>query len=348
MDTDFGNREIMDKITHIKHELGNDLVILTHHYQRKDIVDLGNHRGDTFALVQRVARDEKAKYIVVCGVSFMAESAAVLAHDGQIVQTPDPDAGCWLADMATPDAVEAAWNEAAEILGADVITPVAYMNSHIGVKAFCGRNNGAVCASSNALKTFEWAFEQREKIFFFPDEHLGRNTAAALTLPREEILVWTPGRPLGGNTKEDLARARVILWKGYCQVHTQFTPDQIKTMRDNFPDASIVVHPECPHEVVCQADACGSTSFIARYITDAPPDSTIVVGTEINLIKRLAAEHPDKEILPLNDTFCPNMHKINLKNLAYTLENIGTKNTVTINEKTKKEALTALENMLNL
>ncbi len=348
MDTDFGNKEIMDRITRIKHELGNELVILTHHYQRKDIVDLGNHRGDTFALAQRVARDEKAKHIVVCGVSFMAESAAILANDDQTVQIPDPNAGCWMADMAKPEDVEAAWNEVVDALGKDIVTPVAYMNSHVGVKAFCGRSNGAVCSSSNALRTFEWAFEQQEKIFFFPDEHLGKNTAAALNVPMETVLIWDPAKPMGGLTIEALNKAKVILWKGNCQVHTQFTPDQIKTMRDNFPDASIVVHPECPHDVVKGADACGSTSFIVRYITDAPADSTIVVGTEINLIKRLAAEHPDKKILPLSDAFCPYMHKINLKNLATTLENIGQTNIVTLDEKIKKEALTALENMLNL
>ncbi|MDD9302596.1 MAG: quinolinate synthase NadA [Desulfobacter sp.] len=222
------------------------------------------------------------------------------------------------------------------------------MNSHAGVKALCGRNQGAVCSSSNALKTFEWALEKKEKIFFFPDEHLRRNTAAALNLPEAEILVWDPANPLGGNSESALLTAKIILWKGSYLVHARFSPKQVQNMRKNFPEAGIVVHPECPHEVVKEADACGSTSFIVRYVTDAIPGATIVVGTEINLIKRLAAEHPDKKILPLNDSFCPHMHKINLKNLRHTMRHIGKANVVTLDEKIKTEALIALQNMLNL
>lgn len=348
MDTDFGNREIIDKIIKIKHELGNELVILTHHYQRKDIVDLGDHRGDSFALAQRAARDENAKYIVFCGVHFMAESAAILAKDDQVVQIPDMNAGCWMADMADAVIVDRAWQEVAAIVGEENITPLAYMNSDATIKAHCGRHQGAVCTSSNAARAFEWALNQREKIFFFPDEHLGRNTAMAMNIPEDQVLVWDPEQPLGGNTPDQIARSKVLLWKGYCLVHTRFTPEQIRNMRDNFPDASIVVHPECTHEVVRMADACGSTSFIVRYVTDAPADSTIIIGTEINLIKRLAAEHPDKKILPLHDSFCPNMYKINLKNLLHTLTHIGSANVVTVDDAIKKDAFIALENMLNL
>lgn len=348
MDTDFGNREIIDKIIRIKQELGNKLLILTHHYQRKDIVDLGDHRGDTFALARRAARDENARYIVFCGVHFMADSAAVLAKGNQVVQIPDINAGCWMADMADEVTVEKAWEEAAALLGEARITPVAYINSELSVKAHCGRHQGTVCTSSNARQAFEWAFQRREKIFFVPDEHLGRNTAMAMGIPEEQILVWNPELPLGGNTEQALDRSRVILWKGHCLVHTRFTPEQIHTMRANFPGAKVVVHPECPHEVVRLADACGSTGFIVRYVTEAPPDSTLLVGTEINLIKRLAAEHPDKKILPLHDSFCPNMHKINLKNLLYTLENIGKANVILLDEAMKKEAFVALSTMLNL
>ncbi len=348
MDTDFGNREIIDKIIKIKQELGNELVILTHHYQRKDIVDIGDHRGDSFALAQRAARDKNAKYIVFCGVHFMAESAAILAKSNQTVQIPDMNAGCWMADMADAILVERAWNEAASIVGEDNLTPLSYMNSDAHIKAHCGRHQGAVCTSSNASKAFEWAFKRREKIFFFPDEHLGRNTAMGMDIPEDEILVWDPEKPMGGNTKEAVAKAKVLLWKGYCLVHTRFTTEQIQNMRDNFPGARIVVHPECTHEVVSLADACGSTSFIVKYVMDAPAKSTIIIGTEINLIKRLAAEHPDKKILPLHDSFCPNMYKINLKNLLHTLENIGEANIVTVEDGIKKEAFIALENMLNL
>lgn len=348
MDTDFGNREIMDKIIRIKQDLGNQLVILTHHYQRKDIVDLGDHRGDSFALAQRAARDENAKYIVFCGVHFMAESAAILAKENQVVQIPDENAGCWMADMADHIMVEKAWNQAAGVVGEENLTPMAYMNSDAAIKAICGRHGGIVCTSSNAGKAFEWAFNRKEKIFFLPDEHLGRNTALEMKIPRNQILVWDPEKPLGGNSETALKRAKEILWKGYCLVHTRFTTDQILSMREKFPKAQVVVHPECTNEVVRLADACGSTSYIVRYVSEAAPDSTIIIGTEINLIKRLAAEHPDKKILPLHDSFCPNMYKINLKNLLYCLEHIGKTNIVTVDPEVKKEAFIALENMLNL
>lgn len=348
MDTDFGNREIIDKIISIKQDLGNQLVILTHHYQRKDIVDLGDHRGDSFALARRAARDENARYIVFCGVHFMAESAAILAKENQIVQIPDENAGCWMADMADHIMVERAWKELTGLLGEEVLTPMAYMNSDAAIKAVCGRHGGIVCTSSNAGKAFEWAFRQKEKIFFLPDEHLGRNTALGMDIPRNQILVWDPEKPHGGNSVQALKRARVILWKGYCLVHTRFTTDQILSMREKFPRAQVVVHPECTNEVVRLADACGSTSFIVRYVTGAPADSTIIVGTEINLIKRLAHEHPDKKILPLHDSFCPNMYKINLKNLLHCLENAGRANVVTVDPTIRKEAFVALSNMLNL
>ena len=348
MDTDFGNREIIDKIIRLKQDLGSELVILTHHYQRKDIVDLGHHRGDSFALAQRAARDEKAKYIVFCGVHFMAESAAILAKENQVVQIPDQNAGCWMADMADAVLVERAWDEVTAITGEKTVTPLVYMNSDAHIKAHCGKHGGAVCTSSNAGQAFEWAFKQREKIFFFPDEHLGRNTAMDMDIPEDEILVWDPEKPLGGNTADDIQNAKVILWKGYCLVHTRFTTEQILNVRQNFPDARIVVHPECTHEVVSLADACGSTRFIVNYVAGAPADSTVVIGTEINLIKRLAIEHPDKNILPLHDSFCPNMHKINLKNLLHCLENIGETNVISVDEGIKKDAFIALENMLNL
>ncbi len=348
MDTDFGNREIMEKIIRLKHELGNRLVILTHHYQRKEIVDLGDHRGDSFALARRAARDETAQYIVFCGVRSMAESAAVLAKESQVVQIPDIKAGCWLADMADGISVNRAWDEAAGIAGEEKMMPLAYINSDVTVKALCGRQGGTVCTSANAAKAFEWAFKQREKIFFFPDEHLGRNTAMHLNVPDNQILVWDPESPLGGNTEAAVQKAKVLLWKGHCQVHTRFTPEQVHNMKKNFPNGRIVVHPECPHEVVSLSDAWGSTSFIVRYVTEAPAGATIIIGTEINLIKRLAAEHPDKKILPLEDAFCPNMHQINLKNILHTLENIGQANVVTVEKGIKKEAFIALENMLNL
>jgi len=342
------DKNTIDKIIKIKQELGNRLVILTHHYQRKEIIDLGDHRGDSFGLSQQAANDERAHYIVFCGVHFMAESAAILAKDHQTVQIPDMNAGCWMADMADAFLVEKAWNDVTGVVGKDNTTPLVYMNSDAFIKAHCGKNNGAVCTSSNAPKAFEWAFRKREKIFFFPDEHLGRNTGNHLGIPENEMIVWDPEKPLGGNSEQDIKSAKVFLWKGYCLVHTRFTTDDIETMRKKFPDAKVVVHPECTQEVVKASDAVGSTSFIVQYVADAPTGSTIIIGTEINLIKRLVMEYPDKKILPLKDSLCPNMYKINLKNLLVCLENIGKINIVTVNETIKKEAFIALENMLNL
>ncbi|MBU1344063.1 MAG: quinolinate synthase NadA [Proteobacteria bacterium] len=342
------DKKRMEKIIEIKHRLGNKLVILTHHYQRKEIVDLGDHRGDSFGLSQRAAKDENAEYIIFCGVHFMAESAAILAKDHQTVQIPDMNAGCWMADMADSYQVEKAWNEVSAIVGKQRVTPLVYMNSDAYIKAHCGKNNGAVCTSSNALKAFEWALRQREKIFFFPDEHLGRNTGNSLGIPTNQMRVWDPEKPLGGNSESDIKNTKIFLWKGYCLVHTRFTPHDMETMRKDFPDAKIVVHPECTQEVVKASDAVGSTSFIVSYVADAPPGATIIIGTEINLIKRLAMEYPNKRILPLKDSFCPNMNKINLKNLLACLENIGKTNLVTVDESIKKDALIALENMLSL
>ncbi len=348
MGNTIANKDMIDKIIKIKQELGNQLVILTHHYQRKEIIDLGDHRGDSFGLSQKAAQDENAKYIVFCGVHFMAESAAILAKDHQTVQIPDMNAGCWMADMADSYLVEKAWNDVTAIVGENIVTPLVYMNSDAFIKAHCGKNNGAVCTSSNASKAFEWAFKKRKKIFFFPDEHLGRNTGNHLNIPANEMIVWDPEKPLGGNSEQDIKKAKVFLWKGYCLVHTRFTTDDMKAMRKKFPGAKIVVHPECTQQVVKASDAVGSTSFIVKYVAQSQPGSTIIIGTEINLIKRLAMEYPDKNILPLKDSLCPNMYKINLKNLLTCLENIGKTNIVTIDEAIKKDAFIALENMLSL
>ncbi len=342
------DKELIEKIIAIKQKLGNKLVILTHHYQRKDIVDIGDHKGDSFGLSQKAATDKNAKYIVFCGVHFMAESAAILAKGHQTVQIPDMDAGCWMADMADSYLVERAWNDVEAIVGKGKVTPLVYMNSDAYIKAHCGKNDGAVCTSSNAPKAFEWAFKQREKIFFFPDEHLGRNTGNKMGIPSKEMIVWDPEKPLGGNSEKDIKNAKVFLWKGYCLVHTRFTTDEMDKMRKKYPDAKIVVHPECTQEVVNASDAVGSTSFIVKYVADAKKGSTIIIGTEINLIKRLVLEYPDKNILPLKESLCPNMYKINLENLLDCLENIGKTNIITVDDTIKKDAFIALENMLSL
>ncbi|OGR20343.1 MAG: quinolinate synthetase [Desulfobacula sp. RIFOXYA12_FULL_46_16] len=342
------DRDRIEKIQAIKQRLGRKLMILTHHYQRKEIVDLGHYRGDSFDLSQRAARDEEAEFIVFCGVHFMAESAAILAKPHQTVQIPDMNAGCWMSDMADAFLVERAWNEVAALVGENRITPLVYMNSEAAIKAHCGRHNGAVCTSSNAGRAFDWALRQKEKIFFFPDEHLGRNTANAVGIPADRMVVYDPEKPLGGNSEADIRKANVFLFKGYCLVHTRFTLDDIGAMRKKYPEARIVVHPECTEEVVKASDAVGSTSFIVKYAAEAPKGSTVIIGTEIHLVNRLALTHPDKTILALKESLCPNMYKINLKNLLACLENIGKTNIVKVDEAIKKDAWIALENMLTL
>ena len=339
---------VIEQIKRHKEQLGDRLVILAHHYQRKSIVDLGNYKGDSFGLSQKAAANDSAEYIVFCGVHFMAESAAILAQPHQTVQIPDIEAGCWMADMADIVAVERAWNEVTAITGDTPVIPMVYMNADATLKAFCGQHGGIVCTSSNAGAAFQWAFGQGEKIFFYPDQHLGRNTGNQMGIPSEEMILWKPGEPNGGNTPEQIRKASVILWDGYCLVHTRFTADHIEGMRKKFPNARIVVHPECTEEVVGMADATGSTSFIVKYVEDAPPEATIIIGTEINLIHRLALEHPNKNILDLHNSLCPNMFKISPKKLLWMLENIGTVNVVTVPEEIKRESRKALDRMLAL
>jgi quinolinate synthase len=342
------DKEIVRQILDTKEELGEELLILTHHYQRKEIVDLGDYRGDSFGLSQKAAADKAARFIVFCGVHFMAESAEILSQPHQTVQIPDLEAGCWMADMADIYIVEKAWEEVTSITGKESVMPIVYMNSDAALKAFCGHRGGAVCTSSNCPSAFRWAFSEREKILFFPDQHLGRNTGNQMGIPAEEMIVWNPHKPLGGNTQDSIKKARVILWDGYCLVHTRFRVEQVLKMRERFPEAKIVVHPECTQEVVALADAVGSTSFIVKYVENASPNTTIIIGTEVNLVDRLALEHPDKRVLVLHHSLCPNMFKINLKNLLSTLENIGQVNVVTVPEEIKTDARMALDRMLNL
>ena len=348
MQDDTDDKQILEKIMAIKEDLGEKLIILTHHYQRKEIVDLGDYRGDSFGLSQKASADRAAQFIVFCGVHFMAESAAILSQPHQTVQIPAVEAGCWMADMVDNATVERAWDELTSVTGNDSIMPIVYMNSDAVLKAFCGRRGGAVCTSSNAPAAFGWGFDQREKILFFPDQHLGRNTGNQMGIAPEEMIVWNPDEPLGGNTPESIRRARLILWDGYCLVHTRFLVEHMRNMKERFPDAKIVVHPECTQEVVGMADAVGSTSYIVNYVENAPPASTVIVGTEVNLINRLALEYSNKTVLDLHYSLCPNMFKINLKNLLWTLENIGQVNVITVPENIKADARLALNRMLAL
>jgi len=338
----------LEKIKTIKRSLGKKLMILTHHYQRSEIVELGDVRGDSFDLSQKAAANEYAEYIIFCGVHFMAESAAILAQPYQTVQIPDIEAGCWMADMADVIGVERAWKDLITIVDEKTIVPMVYMNADAALKAFCGRHGGIVCTSSNAAKAFDWAFKQGGKIFFYPDQHLGRNTGNSKGIKPQEMILWKNGKPLGGNSPEAIEKAKVILWDGYCLVHTRFEVSHILEKRKSFPEARIVVHPECTEEVVQLADAVGSTSYIVNFVKDAPKNSTIIIGTEINLIKRLQQEYPGKNILTLHDSLCPNMFKISPDKLLWTLENIGKVNLITVPAPIKMESRLALDRMLAL
>jgi quinolinate synthase len=348
MTTPVEDEQLVQRIRTIKEALGKELLILTHHYQRREIIDLGDFGGDSFGLSKKAAEDSEARYIVFCGVHFMAESAAILAQPHQTVQIPDYQAGCWMADMADAHDIQRAWDEITSISGEESVVPIVYMNSDALLKAFCGRHGGTVCTSSNADRAMRWAFSVGQKILFFPDQHLGRNVGNQMGLKPEEMIVWDPKKPTGGNAPENIAKARLILWAGYCLVHTRFEVQHMVQMREKFPEAKIVVHPECTQEVVALSDACGSTSFIVNYVKKAPPGATIIIGTEINLIDRLALLNPEKRVLELHRSLCPNMFRINLKNLLRSLENIGQINVVTVPEAIKAEALVALDRMLSL
>lgn len=342
------DKELTEKIIEIKKKLGKRLVILTHHYQRQEVVDLGDFRGDSYGLSVSASRQQDAEFIVFCGVHFMAEAASILARKDQRVFHPDFDAGCPMAKMAHIEEVERAFNELAGVIDITKVVPLTYMNSDALLKAFCGARGGAVVTSSNAPEGFKWAFERGEKIFFFPDEHLGRNTADKLSIPQEQLALWNPQKELGGNTAEVIKKSKVFVWKGYCHVHTWFKVEHIEKVRREHPDAKIVVHPECPREVVQLADANGSTEFIIRYVQQAPSGSVIAVGTEINLVARLARQHKDKTVFELSRSLCPNMYKINLRNLCYTLENLPYYNEVKVGEVVRADALLALKRMLEI
>ena len=338
--------DVIDRIHEHKARLGRRLVILGHHYQTDDVIALADFRGDSFALSQRAAEQTEAETIIFCGVDFMAQSAEILSAPGQVVQHPDRRSGCPMADMATIVDVEDAWSQITQVIDTGDVTPITYMNSDAEIKAFCGRRGGAVCTSSNAGPIYDWAFGEREKIFFFPDEHLGRNTANKKGVPRDAILLWDPSLPLGGNEADALRRARVILWKGFCHVHTWFTVEQIEQARERWPGAGVVVHPECVESVVDAADADGSTEGIIRYCESARPGTTIVVATEIHLVSRLAREYTDRRVLELSRSSCPNMARINIRNLLWTLDNPGKVNVVRVDDTIKLEARLALDRML--
>ena len=339
-----------------KEALGERVFVLGHHYQRDEVIQFADTTGDSFKLAREAAARPDAEYIVFCGVHFMAESADILTGPGQQVILPDLAAGCSMADMARLAQVEDAWDALADAGIADSVVPVTYMNSSADIKAFCGRNGGVVCTSSNAEVALEWAFDQKPdaKVLFLPDQHLGRNTAVLkMGLSLDDCVVWNPLLPGGGLTAEQLRDARMILWKGHCSVHGRFSPDVVDELRERVPGIQILVHPECRHEVVLKADLVGSTEFIIKTIEAAAPGSSWAIGTELNLVKRLADAHPDKHITFLDRTvcYCSTMNRIDLPHFVWAMESLvaGTVvNRIEVDPDTEHHAKVALQRMLDL
>jgi len=347
--------EIERRIAVAKATLGSRLVILGHHYQRDEVIRWADFRGDSFKLSQQAAGRGEADFIVFCGVHFMAESADILASDHQRVILPNLAAGCSMADMADEAQVLSCWKQLGGAIGVgpSAVIPVTYMNSSAALKAFCGERGGVVCTSSNAARVLEWAFERGERVLFFPDEHLGRNTGVKLGVPDDEMVLWDPRRRLGGHPVDALRRARLILWRGWCSVHARFTVAQIERARSEYPGINVIVHPECRRDVVEAADLDGSTELILETISSAPPGSRWAVGTEINMVNRLAAEHPDKVIFCLDPVICPcsTMYRIHPGYLAWVLEALvegQVLNEIVVADRVKAAARVALDRMLSL
>lgn len=335
--------------------LGERLAILVHHYQRDDVYRFADFTGDSYRLSQQAARSD-AEVVVFCGVHFMAESADILSRPDQSVILPDLSAGCSMADMADIGQVEECWDLLADALGGDPVErvmPVTYMNSSADLKAFCGERGGIVCTSTNARAVMEWAFARREKVLFFPDQHLGRNTARAMGIPLEDMVLWSPRLPEGGVEPDALERARVILWEGHCSVHDIFRAEHVDRIREAKPGVKILVHPECRMEVVDVADVIGSTEVIVRTVSESPPGSEWAIGTEIHLVNRLKEQHPDKGVHFLSPTvcMCATMYRIDMPHLAWVLDNLvagHVVNRVRVDDDTAGWARIALDRMLTV
>jgi quinolinate synthase len=348
--------DLVERARAAKEALGERVFVLGHHYQRDEVIQFADVTGDSFKLARDAAARPEAEYVVFCGVHFMAESADILTAPEQVVVLPDLAAGCSMADMARLAQVEDCWDALTEAGIAERVVPITYMNSSADIKAFCGRNGGAVCTSSNADVALEWAFAQKPdaKVLFLPDQHLGRNTAVLkLGMSLDDCVVWDPRRPGGGVTPEELAAARMILWKGHCSVHGRFSADVVDELREKKPGIRILVHPECTHDVVTRADLIGSTEFIIKTIEAAPPGSSWAVGTELNLVQRLARRHPEQDIVFLdrNVCYCSTMNRIDLPHLVWALESLVdgvVVNRITVDPGTERDAKVALQRMLDL
>lgn len=330
-----------------KRALGGRVAILGHHYQKDEVIQFADFRGDSLELSRRAVQVPEAQYIVFCGVYFMAETAAVLCAPDQTVIQPQIEATCPMALMADSEDVPQAWSALASLWHED-LAMITYQNSTIAVKAFVGRHGGSVCTSANASKIFRWAFERAGHVLFVPDEHLGTNTALAIGVPREQIGLWDPFR---GTDPQTLEACRVVVWRGHCYVHSTFKPEDVDEARQEYPGCLIVVHPECTHEVVSKADVSGSTTAIIRAVEQAPSGSTIVIGTEWNLVNRLQIEHPDKRVIPLRVMKCKNMGMTTVQDLLYILENLlegQALNVVRVDKDTAAGARLALQTMLQV
>jgi quinolinate synthase len=354
--------DLADRIEAAKSRLGDRLFILGHHYQRDEIIRWADARGDSYRLSVLAQERPQADYIVFCGVHFMAESADILTGDHQSVILPDLNAGCSMADMAHIDEVEEAWAELGDVLDLDRLVPITYMNSSAAIKAFVGRNGGAVCTSTNARAVLEWALgtgpDQRgtgqgDQVIFLPDQHLGRNTGLDMGYGLDDMRVWDPRRELGGLTDRDCKEATFLLWRGHCSIHQRFRPEHVAAFRETHPDGIVVVHPECPHDTVALADQVGSTDYIIRALAHAPAGSTIAVGTEVHLVSRLAQEHPDKTVVSLDPIVCPcsTMNRIDEPHLAWVLDELvedRVVNQITVDADTAAWARVALQRMLDI
>jgi quinolinate synthase len=350
--------ELHARIRAAKAALGDRVVILGHFYQRDEIVQHADFLGDSFQLANAAQTVPQAETIVFCGVHFMAETADILARPGQNVILPNLAAGCSMADMADEDSVEECWAQLEELYGTETdadgrapIIPVTYMNSSAALKAFCGRHGGIVCTSSNAETVLEWAFERGQRVLFFPDQHLGRNTAKKMGVPLERMPMWNPRKPLGGNSPDELMDARVVLWHGFCSVHKRFTVDQVERARVEHPGVRVIVHPECPMPVVDAADEAGSTDYIRKAVAAATEPTTFAIGTEVNMVNRLAAEYPQHEIFCLDPVVCPcsTMYRIHPGYLAWVLEELvagRSPNVIRVPETVAADARVALDRML--
>ncbi|MEE9442457.1 MAG: quinolinate synthase NadA [candidate division Zixibacteria bacterium] len=345
------DEELKQSILDAKKSMGSRMTILAHHYQRLEVAFMGDFVGDSYDLSKTASQRKDSEFIVFCGVHFMAESADILSGDNQKVYLPNPLAGCPMADMADIDDVLAAWDYLKDMGVSEKTIPVSYMNSAAQLKAFCGREGGLICTSSNAKAAYNWALERGEKIFFFPDENLGYNTGRWLGFSDDEMVVWDFRSDSGGIDPDRLRRAKLILWKGHCHVHTNFTAKHVDEVRQQFPDAKVAVHPECTWEVVDKADAVGSTKFLVNFIKEQQAGSTIAVGTEINLINRMAHTYPNKKIFELSGQKCPvcaNMYRTTLADLANTIENLDSFDRIVVPEDIKSEARIALKRMLEV